>query len=221
MKILLLCAAILFAQSVHVSAGSQVHVVDGDTLDLGGRRYRLHGIDAPEAAQMCAGRYGPTWDCGQASIHLIEELTNGKSVDCDDRGRDAYGRTLAVCTAAGVEINAQMIQQGMAWAFRKYSLDYIAMEDEAREMGLGIWQAKTETAWDFRARKWESSLSAAPDRACPIKGNINRKHEHIYHVPWSRDYGKTKINLAKGERWFCTEEEAVAAGWRAPLWGRE
>lgn len=190
-------------------------------MDVGGIRYRLHGIDAPEAAQVCAGRAGDAWNCGQASIRLMEEITDGKSVECNDRGHDAYGRTIAVCTAAGIEINALMIQKGMAWAFRKYSQDYVGIEDAARERGVGIWQAATETAWDFRAHKWEASLSAAPDRACPIKGNINRKHEHIYHVPWSKDYGKTRIDVAKGERWFCTEEEAVAAGWRAPLWGRE
>jgi hypothetical protein len=58
----------------------------------------------------------------------------------------------------------------------------------------------------------------APDPNCPIKGNINSKGERIYHTPWgSRNYDRTKINTAKGERWFCNEAEAVAAGWRAPL----
>ncbi len=186
-------------------------------MDVGGIRYRLHGIDAPEAAQVCAGRDGRNWSCGQDAIHFMEEITDSGSVQCDDRGHDAFGRTIAVCNVAGTEINALMIERGMAWAFRKYSQDYIAIEDAARERGVGIWQASTETAWDFRAHKWQASLTAAPDQACPIKGNINRKLEHIYHVPWSKDYGKTRIDLAKGERWFCTEEEAVAAGWRAPF----
>lgn len=51
---------------------------------------------------------------------------------------------------------------------------------------------------------------------CLIKGNINSKKDHIYHLPGWRDYAKTKIDLSKGERWFCTTEEAKAAGWRAP-----
>ena len=221
MKILILCAAILLPQSVQAFAGSPVHVVDGDTVDVGVIRYRLHGIDAPEAAQVCAGRDGGTWNCGQDAIRYMEEFIDGKSVECDDRGHDAYGRTIAVCVAGGVEINALMIEQGFAWAFRKYSQDYVETEEAARKRGVGIWQAATEPAWDFRAHKWEASLSAAPDRACPIKGNINRKQEHIYHVPWSKDYGRTRVNVAKGERWFCSEEEAVAAGWRAPLWGRK
>jgi len=50
-----------------------------------------------------------------------------------------------------------------------------------------------------------------------IKGNVNRKDERIYHTPWgSRHYGRTRINTAKGERWFCSEREALDAGWRVP-----
>jgi endonuclease YncB( thermonuclease family) len=48
---------------------------------------------------------------------------------------------------------------------------------------------------------------------CLIKGNINSTGDHIYHVPGQRYYNNTQINESKGERWFCTEQEAVAAGW--------
>ena len=51
---------------------------------------------------------------------------------------------------------------------------------------------------------------------CMIKGNINNKGNHIYHCPRWRDYDKTKIDEENGERWFCTEAEAKAAGWRKP-----
>jgi hypothetical protein len=47
-----------------------------------------------------------------------------------------------------------------------------------------------------------------------IKGNISSSRERIYHVLGQRYYDKTLIHLSKGERWFCTEQEAVAAGWR-------
>ncbi len=51
--------------------------------------------------------------------------------------------------------------------------------------------------------------------ACTIKGNISvSTGERIYHVPGGEYYGPTKINITKGERWFCTEAEAQAAGWR-------
>lgn len=48
-----------------------------------------------------------------------------------------------------------------------------------------------------------------------IKGNINRRGEKIYHVLGSWSYAATKIDTSKGERWFRSVEEAVAAGWRA------
>ncbi len=51
---------------------------------------------------------------------------------------------------------------------------------------------------------------------CLIKGNINRAGDKIYHVPGSPSYDQTRIDESQGERWFCSEEEAVAAGWRAP-----
>ncbi|WP_018240503.1 thermonuclease family protein [Ensifer sp. BR816] len=200
-------------------AGSAVHVVDGDTLDVDGVRYRLHGIDAPEAGQACTGSDGTDWACGQTAIRQMEEVVLGKAVECDSRGQDAYGRTISVCIADGVEINARMVEMGMAWAFRKYSVDYVKLEDAAKQRRVGIWQAPTETAWEYRAHQWDASLSSVPEGKCPIKGNINRKNDRIYHVPWSKDYEKTKIDLGRGERWFCSEAEAISAGWRAPLWG--
>ena len=46
-----------------------------------------------------------------------------------------------------------------------------------------------------------------------IKGNIT-DNGRIYHMPWSPWYGKVRIDPARGERWFCNENEAMAAGWR-------
>ncbi|UAX97580.1 thermonuclease family protein [Ensifer adhaerens] len=195
-------------------------VVDGDTLDIGGIRYRLHGIDAPEAGQACSATGGGTWPCGRDAIRQIEDLVQGRDVTCEPKGRDTYGRVIAVCFADGSEINSAMVRAGLAWAFRKYSEDYAQIEQEARQAQVGVWQAETETPWDYRASKWASAVSQSPNQACPIKGNVNRQGERIYHAPWSRDYAKTKINTASGERWFCSEDEAVSAGWRPPMWGR-
>ncbi|WP_234840425.1 thermonuclease family protein [Sinorhizobium meliloti] len=197
-----------------------VRVVDGDTLDIGGVRYRLHGIDAPEAGQACAAADGGVWPCGKDAIQKIEELVEGRDVSCAPKGRDSYGRVIAICFADGTDVNSEMVSSGFAWAFRKFSEDYAGVEQTARRAHAGVWQAETEAPWDYRALKWDAAISDSPDRKCPIKGNINRQSERIYHTPWSRDYAKTKINTATGERWFCSEDEAVAAGWRPPIWGR-
>jgi len=201
-----------------ISFAGQAIVIDGDTIELDGQNFRLHGIDAPEAGQKCSQAGGGTWKCGEAATEALVSLTAGKDVQCDDRGQDAFQRTIAVCRAGETDVNDTLVRSGFAWAFRKFSEDYVAAEDEARSQRLGIWQASTQTAEDFRAEKWTVAEQVSPD-GCPIKGNISRNGQ-IYHAPWSPWYKRTKINTSKGERWFCSEAEALAAGWRAPYWGR-
>lgn len=59
-----------------------------------------------------------------------------------------------------------------------------------------------------------AAVPPPPDAACTIKGNISAKGERIYHLPASRAYADVRINAATGERWFCSERDALAAGWR-------
>ena len=56
--------------------------------------------------------------------------------------------------------------------------------------------------------------SAKQSDACTIKGNVNTRGERIYHLPGQKYYNETRISASHGERWFCSEEEARAAGWR-------
>ena len=205
----------LFAFHAFADEAARVHIVDGDTLDIGNVRYRLHRIDAPELGQKCKSAIGGTWRCGAEASKALRDLVQGGSLLCDNRGKDIIGRTLSVCTIKGVDINAAMISRGMAWSFKKYSHDYDEIEEIAKAKLVGVWQAETETAWDFRAHKWEDLKQQAPN-GCPIKGNISSKGEHIYHLPWTKVYTKTRINEKKGERWFCSEGEAIEAGWRPP-----
>jgi hypothetical protein len=58
------------------------------------------------------------------------------------------------------------------------------------------------------------STAAGENDACNIKGNVNTRGERIYHVPGQEYYDETVIAASHGERWFCSEQEARAAGWR-------
>lgn len=58
------------------------------------------------------------------------------------------------------------------------------------------------------------SVLAGENDACNIKGNVNTRGERIYHVPGQEYYDKTRIVAEHGEYWFCSEQEARAAGWR-------
>jgi hypothetical protein len=108
-----------------------------------------------------------------------------------------------------------MVRRGWAVAFQKYTDAYLAEELDAAKAGRGLWRGTFERPTAFRAAVWAASEQQSPD-GCPIKGNISKRGK-IYHAPWSRSYARTRINPARGERWFCSEAEAIAAGWRAPL----
>ncbi len=68
--------------------------------------------------------------------------------------------------------------------------------------------------WDWRRGKRMAAQSFAQPMDCLIKGNVSSKGERIYYVPGGQWYDRTRIDPAKGKPWFCTEEEAKAAGWR-------
>jgi endonuclease YncB( thermonuclease family) len=202
-------AAPVFAAD-HVLTGT-ARVTDGDTLNLRGTRVRLLHIDAPETAQTCGRR-----PCGTDATRHLAGLMHGASVTCSGDRFDTYGRLLAVCTTGGQDLNRQMVRDGHAMVFRRYGDTYDRDEAEARNARRGLWRATDPTPpWDFRAQQWQASTQTSPQEGCPIKGNISASGERIYHTPYSRWYDRTRIATGKGERWFCSETEALVAGWRA------
>ena len=124
-------------------------VTDGDTIKLNGTIYRLWGIDAPETKQACADG----WPAGIEARRALEDLLKAKTVECEARGNDRFGRTIGQCRADGVDIQASMVRAGMAWAFARYSSDYVAEEKAAIEARAGVHAHNCEKAWDWRAQR--------------------------------------------------------------------
>ena len=229
---MLAAAAAPSAARAEAPAQAPAHVTgtavieDGDTLDLGPVPIRLHGIDAPEAGQRCATPSGGQWACGAVATARLDELAGGRALRCLARDVDRYGRVVATCAVedeaeggdgpSGVDdLSAVLAREGLAWAFLEYSDDYVDQEAGARAVGIGIWQAPTQTAEAYRADRWNRAAAASPRAGCPIKGNIGRDGRRIYHTPWSPYYARTRIDPDAGERWFCDEGEAQGAGWTA------
>ena len=196
-------------------------ITDGDSLEIHGTRIRLHAIDAPEGAQSC-GRGGARWSCGTAARNKLEELIGGRPVTCRQRDTDDYGRAVAVCRAGTLDLGAAMVEAGFARAYRRFGDDYVREDAAAEAARRGVWAGDHEAPWDYRrGQRSRPAPSAAPAAASPqpgclIKGNVNRRGERIYHLPGSNAYDTTRIDPSAGERWFCTEAEARAAGWRPP-----
>lgn len=204
-------------RSLERPAGNVVghaRVVDGDTVEIEGVRVRLEGIDAPEIGQTCPGLWFGRWSAGRDAASELKQMINSAVVHCQSLGTDSYGRMLGLCTANGLELNREMVRRGFAWAFVKYSERFVADEKIARDAAVGIWRRTCEPAWDYRAAKWSGSADDAPS-GCAIKGNITSRGRRVYHMPWGRWYKRTKIETARGERWFCSEAEAIRAGWEA------
>lgn len=188
-----------------------IRVIDGDTFQVGDTRVRLFGIDAPENGQPCVAAQGRQMDCGDWVTEQIAALYDGRRATCTAIEKDRYDRTVATCAVRGQDVGAQIVSDGLAWAFLRYSDAYALDEKAAAVAERGIWQFEIENPATFRAIR---AASPAPTGDCVIKGNISGSGR-IYHLPHNRDYGRTRINEANGERWFCSEAEAQSAGWRA------
>ncbi len=155
----LLCTVVMcLVTAAHLSSSANADpdiigpavITDGDTIKIDGQRIRLHGIDAPEAAQTCQAD-GEAWGCGQAATEALKNLTEGKEVRCEERDVDRYDRIVAVCCAGGVDLNEEMVRLGLALAYRRYSLDYVEEEEEAQAESVGMWRGEFVSPWEWRA----------------------------------------------------------------------
>jgi endonuclease YncB( thermonuclease family) len=132
----------------------QASVIDGDTIEIHGERIRLNGIDAPESNQTCGAADGTSWRCGPISAFYLADLIGQKTVWCDIKSEDHYGRAIANCfiDGRGTNLNATMVEKGMAVAYRRYSEEYVPQEDAAHAAGRGVWQGDFMMPWDWRRR---------------------------------------------------------------------
>jgi endonuclease YncB( thermonuclease family) len=108
---------------------------DGDSLTMGGRRIRLFGVDAFEYGQTC-GRM----KCGRAAFQHLQHLVKGRSVSCVRQDIDSYGRVVAICRLAdGRDLGREMVRNGYAVAYRRYSTRYVTDEMAAKKARAGAW----------------------------------------------------------------------------------
>ena len=153
----------------------QASVIDGDTLDVSGRRIRLWGVDAPERAQSCLDPKGALQQAGQRSAEALNALVRDRTVFCLERDRDRWNRAVSVCYTAesdsasgpdAIDLSKAMVAQGWAFAYSRYSRDYEADEHAARASSAGLFAWLCQTPWDFRASRRISNADS-PGSAGP------------------------------------------------------
>jgi len=189
-----LATAIHFTQKNQVG-DRVVQIIDGDTFKLQNKQtIRLSSLDAP-ALDKCMG---------EESKKALSKLVLRKRVILLEPYADRYGRIIALVISDGRIINEIMIRNGYAVDTGDNSAAKKALRDAndyARENKLGIFNSKCS-----------QTVPLNPD--CVIKGNHNQRQDRpLYSYPGCANYNRTIIDVWKDDEWFCSETEALKAGY--------
>jgi len=243
LRVSLIGSIVLLATLFSTSPGRAATAVvrDGNTIQLGDVVYRLDGIDAPELDQVCIDDHADPWTCGVEAREQLAKLVGGRQVGCDDLGPDpAYRkRHVGICTVEGetMSLNQQLVRQGFAISPSSFVKVAFA-SDQASAQGdrRGLWKGCFANPHDFRIGKKDGTLlggACRTDRdseiravlfpndpamlpSCNIKGKFAARARvtgniGIYHLRGCPSYA----GLTGPDRWFCSEDDAKAAGFRA------
>lgn len=196
-----------------------VEVIDGDTIKVNYNgnmekvRYLL--IDTPETNVQTLGKQPFGEEAKARNKELLNSGTVTIAFDIGDRFDD-YGRMLAYIYVNGESVQETLLKEGLAriaYVFppnTTYLDDFKKAAKIAEDAKIGVWETeKYVTARGFDASVITDYKSTELANKCVIKGNINRQGKKIYHVPSGKYY-----EITNPEEWFCTEEEAVAAGYK-------
>ena len=165
--LLIICSIFFFLtyqdvkSSEITSVSGYAKVTDGDTIKIDTFKIRLNGIDAPEKKQKCKRPYFTIfmftfyedYSCGQNSTEALIKKINNKKITCKISGVDYFKRLIGECYKRKINLNAWLVSNGHAVAFRKYSKKYVPDEILAKQEKKGMWQGKFEMPWDYRKSK--------------------------------------------------------------------
>lgn len=215
-------------------------VRDGDTIQVGEVTYRLAGTDAPEFDQPCIDEHADSWACGAEARDQLVKLIGKREVRCEDLGEDKIyrNRRSGICTIAGepISLNQAVIRSGFAVSSEP-SAKAGFKDDEAvaKDKKQGLWKGCFVAPQEFRHQNKTAALLGAScpsdkdrelrealfpaDLAMPSGCNIRAKlarrahltgYVGIYHTLQCQGYA----TQPPPDRWFCTEDDARAAGYR-------
>ncbi len=194
-------------------------VIDGDTLEVDGATIQLYGIDAPELGQLCENDDTRS-PCGvEAALALRKLVTVGdQELQCSPWGggppkRTADGALIEVCQVGDEDLAEVMLQNGYGVATPDSFPGDAEAEKSAKDAHLGIWHSQFELPWVWRAAEADPGGKDAQDRGCNVKGARSADGRRIYYVPTDPEYEQVVIDPSRGERIFCSDEEARLAGW--------
>jgi endonuclease YncB( thermonuclease family) len=233
-------AVLGLAMATGQAAAAGAVILDGDTLQLGDTVFRLDGVDAPEFDQICIDDHADPWSCGVDARDQLSKLVGGRSVHCDDLGPDKAlkNRRIGVCSVDGnaANLNQQIARSGFAISLEPATKAHVKDDVADARAGLrGLWKGCFVAPSEFRVGTKDGALIGAACRAdrdreirtalfpeapamppgCAIKGKFAVRARvtgniGIYHLQGCPSYPA----LTEPERWFCSEDDARASGFR-------
>jgi endonuclease YncB( thermonuclease family) len=241
MQMRVFIAALLLAMA-GPGLAAEIVVTDGDTLRVNRTNYRLDGVDAPEIDQLCLDEHGDVGPCGIAARDRLSAYIGNRAVRCEDKGPDPVHkqRRIGICSIEGetATLNEWLVREGWAIKLDPAAKGRLAAEEaDARENQRGLWKGcfaepRDLRGWNHngarllgggcqaghenRTRDKLFRVDTAMPPGCPIKAKLALRaigYDGIYHLPSCGSYQRLK----RVNRWFCSEEDASAAGFRKAL----
>jgi endonuclease YncB( thermonuclease family) len=231
-------ALAMFAAGQSFAANPAVH--GAGAITVGGVTYRLGGIDAPAPDQICIDDHADSWACGIEARDQLAALIANRDVHCQDLGPDTTYKKwhVGTCTAGddAVSLNQLLVRRGLAVSAATSGPSRFGDDEtDARNNRRGLWKGCFAAPQDFRSGRKDGALLGRACRAdkdreirqvlfpqdpamppgCRIKGKYALRARvtgniGIYHLPACRSYPA----MTNPDRWFCSEDEARAAGFR-------
>ena len=237
MRFLIIILALFWASS---GWALDAIIKDGDTVQLAEVTYKLDGVDAPEFDQMCIDEHAEPWACGVEARDHLADLIGKRAVHCEDLGPDkTYNKWhIGICTVDGetTSLNQLLVRQGFALNFEPDAKGRFKQDEaNAKDKLSGLWRGCFVAPQDFRHREKSGALFGSACRSdkdrelrealfpdepamppgCSIKARFAKRarltgNVGVYHLQACRSYAP----VTKPDRWFCSEEDAQAAGFR-------
>ncbi len=196
------------------SIRGHARAITGDTLRIARTLVKLNHIAAPETAQTCKRPDGRAWRCGMTARSALAHLVAGTRITCTLTAHEAGAIAHGDCKKGEADLAATLVRDGNVFAETGFFARHASLESEARDNHRGLWNGQAERPETFRTAAWEAAREKAPE-SCPIKGRVtSRGKAKLYIMPWMNGYESISIRTSRGERWFCSEEDARQAGWR-------